>query len=315
MMKIAEITGEILSVKKAYILTHTNPDLDALGSSFAMCELLEEIGAEASVVLEQPLHKKYDFLEAEYILPDVATEKRTVIVLDCADASRLRYTGEIFENADSTIVIDHHITNEGFGKNYIVMGNMSSAGEIVYNIIKESNAPLNKRMAFFLYSSIMADTGGLRYSCTSPDTLRAVADIMEQNIDIAYINRMIFENNPPEKLILQQKVLSTLKFTCNKKVAIVRLTLDMLEETGASEELADAFVNIPRGIEGVEVGVFLKERADEIKISLRSNSYADVSEVAVLMGGGGHKHASGFNFTGTMDEAEKTVVEKICAIL
>lgn len=314
-MKINEIAGEILTVKKAYILTHTNPDLDALGSSFAMCEFLKEIGAEAEVVLEQKLHKKYDFLEAEYILPEEATEKRTVIVLDCADENRLKFTGHIFNNADNTIVIDHHITNEGFGKSYIVMGNMSSAGEIVYNIIKESGISLNKRIAFFLYSSIMSDTGGLRYSCTSPDTLRTVADIMEHSIDIAFINRMIFENNPPEKLVLQEKVLSTLKFTCGGKVAIVRLTGKMLEETGASEELADAFVNIPRGIEGVEVGVFLKERADEIKVSLRSNTYADVSEVAVLMGGGGHKRASGFNLTGTLDEAEKTVIEKVSAIL
>ena len=314
-MKIAEITGEILSVKKAYILTHTNPDLDALGSSFAMCEFLKEQGVDAIVVLEQPLHKKYDFLEAEYILPEEASEKRAVVVLDCADENRLKHTDEIFKNADNTIVIDHHITNEGFGKNYLVMGNMSSAGEIVYNIIKESKIPLNKRIAFFLYASIMADTGGLRYSCTSPETLRAVADIMEQGIDIAYINRMIFENNPPEKLALQQEVLSTLKYACDKKVAIVRLTPDMLQKTGASEELADAFVNIPRSIEGVEVGVFLKERTDEIKISLRSNSYVDVSEIAFIMGGGGHKRASGFSFIGTLDEAEEAVIEKISAIL
>ncbi len=314
MMKIADVKKLLKKVEKAYLLTHQNPDADALGSSLALMTYLRNCGKIADVVLEEKLHNIYDYLEGEYILPEEATEKRTVIVLDCADENRLGNTHSIFKNAKETIVIDHHATNTGFGNKFLVMGNMSSTGEIIYNIIKKDKKYFTKKIAFLLYCSIMSDTGGLRYSCASAETLIAVSDIMKYGIDTAYACRMIFENNPMEKIRLKGKVTSTLKLVCDGKVGIIRLTEDMLEN-GMAEELSEGFVNIPRGIEGVEVGVFLKERDDEIKISLRSNTYADVSRVAKEFGGGGHIRASGCSYKGTIDEAEKAIIEEVSKVL
>ncbi len=312
---IDKITEKLLSLEKAYILVHTSPDGDALGSSLALGEFLRSLGKTADVVLEKPIHGSYAFLEGEALMPEQATESRSVIVLDCGDLPRVGETMPVYENAIETVVIDHHATNPGYGDLCLVKGDMSSTGEIVFEIIKNTQREYNSRVAFLLYTAIISDTGGLRYSSTTPDTLRAVAELVEKGIDIAYINRMLFENNPLRTIKLKSLVYSTLEIRCGGKVALVKLTEDMLEKTGADEGDSEGFVNIPRSVEGVEVGMFFKARQGEVRVSLRSNAYADVSLVAKQLGGGGHIHAGGCTVKGTMEDAVKTVLEKIEGIL
>ena len=312
---IDKITEKLLSLEKAYILVHTSPDGDALGSSLALGEFLRSLGKKADVVLEKPIHSSYAFLEGEVLMPEQATESRTVVVLDCGDLPRVGDTMPVYENALETVVIDHHATNPGYGDLCLVKGGMSSTGEIVFDIIRNTGKEYNSRVAFLLYTAIISDTGGLRYSSTTPDTFRAVAELVEKGIDIAYINRMLFENNPLRVIKLKSLVYSTLEIKCEGKAALVKLTEDMLEKTGADEGDSEGFVNIPRSVEGVEVGVFFKERDGEVRVSLRSNAYADVSLVAKQLGGGGHIHAGGCTVKGTMEDAVKTVFEKIEGIL
>ena len=312
---INKITEKLLSLEKAYILVHTSPDGDALGSSLALGEFLRSLGKIADVVLEKPIHSNYSFLEGEVLLPEQATDSRTVIVLDCGDLPRVGETMPVYENALETVVIDHHATNPGYGDLCLVKGGMSSTGEIVFDIIRNTGKEYNSRVAFLLYTAIISDTGGLRYSSTTPETLRVVAELVEKGIDIAYINRMLFENNPLRVIKLKSLVYSTLEIKCNGKAAMVKLTEEMLEKTGADEGDSEGFVNIPRSVEGVEVGVFFKERDGEVRVSLRSNAYADVSLVAKQLGGGGHIHAGGCTVKGTMEDAVKTVFEKIEGIL
>ena len=312
---INKITEKLLSLDKVYILVHTSPDGDALGSSLALCEFLRLQGKTADVVLEAQPHNSYAFLNGEVKTPDEATESRAVVVLDCGDLKRVGETLPVYEKATQTVVIDHHATNEGFGDLCLVQGGKSSTGEIIFNVIKNSGKEYNARVAFLLYTAIISDTGGLRYSSTTPETVRAVAELMEYGIDIAYINRMLFENNPLNKIKLKSMVFATLDVKCGGKAAMVKMTRDMLEKSGADEQDSEGFVNIPRSVEGVEVGVFFKEREDEIRISLRSNAYADVSVVAKELGGGGHIHAGGCTVKGTMAEAETVVFEKIEQLL
>ena len=312
---ITKITQKLLSLESVYILVHTKPDGDALGSSLALCEFLRMLGKTADVVLESRPHSSFDFLECEVKTPEEATETRAVVVLDCGDLHRVGTTLPVFERASETVVIDHHATNSGYGDLCLVQGGKSSTGEIVYNIIKNSGKGYNARVAFLLYVAIISDTGGLRYSSTTPETVRAVAELMEYGIDIAYINRMLFENKPMSKIQLESMVLATLELKCGGKAATVKMTAEMLEKSGAEEQDSEGFVNIPRSIEGVEVGVFFKERDGEVRVSLRSNAYADVGLAAKELGGGGHFHAGGCTVQGTLAEAETVVLEKIEQIL
>lgn len=312
---IEKITRKLSELEKAYILVHTSPDGDALGSAFALCEFLSSQGKIADVVLEEPVRGSYVFLDGEALVASEATESRTVVVLDCGDLTRVGGAIGVYENAKETVVIDHHATNPGYGELCLVQGEMSSTGEIVFNIIKNTGKKISKRVAFLLYTAIVSDTGGLRYSCTSPQTVRAVAELMDTGIDIAYINRMVFDNNSLAKIKLKGLVLSTLEVKCGGKAAMVKMTAEMLKLSGAEEGDSEGFVNIPRSICGTEVGVFLKEREDEVRVSLRSNEYADVSLIAKELGGGGHFHAGGCTVKGTIEQAEKIVFEKIEKLL
>ena len=310
-LNITEMAQAVMNFDKVYILPHVNPDGDALGSSFGLCRFLRENGKTADVVLEKEIPSAYAFLNGDYILTENAGENRDVIVLDCGDLSRTGKREAVFNRAAHTLVIDHHETNEGFGEKCTVMGEMSSTCEMIFNIIKAAGLDVSRDVAFPLYTGISSDTGGMRYSCTSPDTLRAAAELLETGLDVAYINRMVFENNSLKKIRLKGMVYDTLRVLADGKAAVVRMTREMLEKTGADEDDSEGFVNIPRSIEGVEIGIFLKEREDEIRISLRSNSYADVSKTAKELGGGGHFHAGGCSYKGTLDEAEEKILSLI----
>lgn len=309
-MKIADITKEIMGLEKVYILVHVSPDGDALGSSLALCEFLRTQGKTADVVLEAPVPEGYAFMNPQALSIAEAKQPRDVIVLDCGDLARTGLAREVYDRSGKKVVVDHHATNSGFGDICLVMGDMSSTGEIICRIIEETGCGFNERIAFLLYSAIMSDTGGLRYSCATPETVRTVAKLMEYDIDTAYINRMLFENNPLYKIKLKGMVISTLKVACQGKMAMVHVTKEMLAQAGATDESTEGFVNIPRSVEGVEIGVFLKEREGEIRVSLRSNAYADVSRIAAQLGGGGHFHAGGCSVKGSMEEAEKIITRK-----
>lgn len=310
-LNISEMSKAVMSLKKVYIIPHVNPDGDALGSSFGLCRFLRENGRAADVVLEKEIPQAYAFLNGDYILTENASEKRDVIVLDCGDLSRTGKSEALFNAAEHTLVIDHHETNEGYGEKCTVMGEMSSTCEMIFNLIKAAKLKISRDVAFALYTGITSDTGGMRYSCTSPATLRAAAELLETGLDIAYINRMVFENNSLKKIRLKGMVYDSLRILADGKAAIVRMTKEMLEKAGANEDDSEGFVNIPRSVEGVEIGIFLKEREDEIRVSLRSNSYADVSKIAKALGGGGHFHAGGCSYKGSLDETEEKVLSLI----
>ena len=314
-LELSLMAYEVMSLDKVYIIPHVNPDGDALGSSFGLCRFLRENGKTADVVLEKDTPQGYAFLGNDYILAENANEKRDVIVLDCGELSRIGKCEPLFASAEHTLVIDHHETNDGFGDKCTIMGLSSSTCEMIYHIIKALGLKISRETAFFLYTGIVSDTGGMRYSCTSSETLRAAADLLEKGIDIAYINRMVFENNSLKKIQLKGLVHQTLRVLKGGKAAIVCMTKEMLEKTGASEDDSEGFVNIPRSIEGVEVGIFLKERDSEIRVSLRSNTYADVSLVSKKLGGGGHFHAGGCSYKGSLKETEDKVLSLLDEVL
>ena len=303
-----------LNTTQVYIIPHENPDGDALGSSFALCEFIRSLGKKADVVTDKPIPENYRFMEIESILPENATENRDVFVLDCGDSSRMSTRQEIYDRAKNKYVIDHHMTNKGFGDYCLVQGGYSSTGEIIYNIIKEAEKKenksfLNDRIAFFIYTAIISDTGGLKYSSTTQNTFLAVAELSTHNVDIAYVNRMLFDSNPLRKIKLQALVMSTLNILCDSKLAFVYSTIDMMKKAGALENDTEGFVNIPRSIEGVEVAIYFKEKKDkEIKVSMRSNTYADVSKISTILNGGGHFHASGFTVNECLEDAIKKVI-------
>ena len=307
------IIDAIRKAKEIDILTHIHPDGDALGSTAALKMALEKMGKTARVISSQSVPKQMEFasFQLEAYSPQLKGAD-VVLSVDASDEDRLGECVRIFHEAKVRLVLDHHVTNNRFGDYNYIDDRAAASGEIIYALIRRLGVELDREMAQALYIAISTDTGGLRYSSTSPRTLRVMADLTEQGLDVAEINRALYETRSKESLLAEGMTLETLHMYGDGKIAVMTLTLDTLGKSGAAEEECDWFVNLARSVQGVEVAVLLKQRgAREIKVSLRSNRYVDVAALAQELGGGGHIRAAGCTLYETAESTEKIIVEKL----
>ncbi len=306
-----ELAGEIKNRDDIAVVTHINPDGDALGSVFALSMALCSIGKKSRVVLAAPLPGKYTFseLKADYMLVDDAPEKfQCVIAVDCADFRRLGETRRLFNNAEYTINIDHHSSNDGFARlNYVVPE--PSAGEIVYDLICALGVSLDTDMAAALYVAISSDTGNFTYENTQPKTFERCAKIAETGLPISTIANHLYNARTYESTLLIGKVIENLRLYFDARLAVTRISLEELSKTGASAEDCETVINYARDIDTVQLAVFIRQFKENLyKVSFRSKSDIDVMEIAQRFGGGGHKKASGCTMSGEIEDVLDTVL-------
>ena len=294
------------------ILCHVNADGDALCSSFAFCDVLAAMNKKVFCILEEVPGSKYKFLNGEYSVykPGDKTDYDLCIAVDCGGIDRLGSRIEIFNNSGKTINIDHHKSNNDFAQMNVVKAKYSAAAEVIAELLDGLGFEISDRAAMYLYGGIMSDSGSLKYSNTSPQTLRIVAKLMEYEFDHAYVNRMLFDNNSMELTRLTGYVMNNVESYENGKITLISTTSELLSEYGVDERDADALINIPRSIEGAEIAIEIKERGGQVRASLRSNGNAQVDRVAALFGGGGHIRAAGVTFKNmTFEEAKKALLD------
>lgn len=314
-MILSEI-GKLIKEKDRFaIVSHISPDGDALGSSLGLYNALKEVGKSADFYINDNLPHKYSYLPgfSESKKLEEFSEKdryECLFVLDCSDMDRFRELNSLISKADVIINIDHHISNTLFGDINFVDSNASSVGEIIYQLLKINGFTISNQTAECLYTSILTDTGGFKYSNTTSITFSIVGDLINTGIDFSDIYNRVFDVKTYEKVKLLSSVTSSLEMAFNGRVAILTLTQKMLEENNAKEEDSDEFVNIARDIEGTEVGIFIKERdKNSCKVSLRSKKYIDVRKIAEIFGGGGHIRAAGCTINKNTFEAKKMIVD------
>ncbi len=308
MKKIVEI---IKNADNIVITAHISEDADALGSVFALAESLKNAGKNVTAVLSDTPERRLQFLEFDYEVykEDKNFSQDLLICLDTADVKRLGERAVLLEKS-LTISIDHHYTNTEFADINYVEGDASATGEIVYKLIVEMGLEVTKKIAEFLYVAISGDTGSFKYSSTSPQTMRIVADLMEKGIDHAELSRRVHETESLESVLLKGHIMSEIKSYYDGQVNMVVLSDETFKKFGVDEKDVGDIVNIPRMIEGTEVAVSVREVPDKIKISFRSNGKYNVSDIAGELGGGGHKMAAGTAVKGkTLTEVSEKIVE------
>jgi phosphoesterase RecJ-like protein len=233
--------------------------------------------------------------------------------VDCGQITRLGKAFLEFNRRGTLINIDHHVSNDNFGDINIVIPEASAAGEIIFDLLKAAGMEITPEIATNLYVAIHTDTGSFRYSSATTGSFVKAGELVRLGADPREVAVKVYENYPEKKFKLLGMVLNTLELVevgLNGKVATVVVTLDMMNRAGADKADADGFVNYARSIEGVEVGVLLRECGPEAyKISFRSKGNIDVSAVAQAFGGGGHINASGCNIEGSLEEVKKKVVD------
>lgn len=306
-------------VKTVAIGGHVRPDGDCVGSCMGVYQYIKtwypEI--EVDVYLEDiPESFKRLIAVSDQIKGEVAEVKEydLFITLDCADVARLGFSSVFFENAKHTICVDHHVSNVAFADENHIVPDASSTSELIYHLLPYEK--ITKEIAECLYLGIVHDTGVFQYSCTSPETMEAAANLMRKGIRAnEIIDKTFYEKTYAQNQILGRALLESILFMDGKCI-FTCLTKKIMDFHGVKPKDLEGIVSQLRVTEGVEVAIFLYQTDEqEFKVSLRASGDVDVSKVAQKFGGGGHKKAAGVTMKGTMHEIINNLSEQICAQL
>lgn len=294
-----------LRARDRFLLTaHEGPDGDALGSLLGMHKVLTQLGKDSVMFMaakEFPLPIEYRFLPLEEVFhePPADMADRTVIFLDCGNIDRMPV--DWLTAGDNDIInIDHHHDNTCFGDINLVQVDSSCTAEIVYDLALLLGAKITPEIASALYVGLITDTGKFMYENTKAHTHRVAADLIEAGVDVDDTYRRLYEHVPLEKLRLVSRALEGIERYCDNRLVVSYITAADYEATGAGEEMTEGLIDHLRSIEGAKVAAVIRDLGNRgraaRKVSLRSSAGdIDVSAIARLNGGGGHKRAAGFS--------------------
>lgn len=296
-----------------YIASHLNPDGDNLGSLAAMYLALKNYGKNVYMIENDEIPVAQRFLPGlnEAVKSSELKGKPDLfITLDCADLERIGEDAmKLFLSAEKTINIDHHKTNTNFADINIVDFNAPATGEILYKVLKDSDIELNREIATCIYEAISSDTGSFKYDSVRKSTFIAASELLDYDIDINEIAINLYQNRSIEKTNLLIHAMNSLEFYADNKIAFVTLSDDDIRNFNASKSDADGIVEFIRDISTVEIAIFLKDKKDSVKLSLRSKTKVDATKIASYFGGGGHIRAAGATINLPFTEAKKKVIE------
>ncbi len=305
------VVEKLQNAKRVAIFNHINPDGDAHGSAFALKLALLALGKQAEVFLRtgDDLTKEYKQLKGTEKSDLKIADCDLLVAVDCADVGRLGDFGEVF--CGNTVAIDHHVTHKPFAAVTHVQADSPAAGEIIFDIVKALGVELTADIAHNIYLALVCDTGSFKYSSTTPRTHMIAAELLETGIDFAEMTKRLFDSKSIEYLNMYKRGIENLEIYADGKIALLAFCEEDFGLFGISEAEADGVVNLPNSVSGTEVGVYIRQREDAFKVSLRSNGELDVAAIAEGFGGGGHKAASGFSMKLPLPRVKAAVVEKL----
>lgn len=312
-MKINRVKALIDGANKIYIASHINPDGDNLGSLMALYLALKKENKEVFAIEDDEIPVAQAFLPGidEMVHSSSLNDAADLfIAVDCADKERLgENPGKLFDKAKNTLNIDHHRTNTMYADINIVDSKAPAAGEIVYNLLKKLDIEIDKDIATSIYEAISSDTGSFKYDSVRKATFLAAADLMDYGVEPGEIAVNLYQNRSLPKTKLLIKAMNTLELYEDGKIGLVIVSDDDIEKLGAKKSDSDGIVEFVRDISTVELAIFLKDKGDSVKLSLRSKKYIDATKITDKFGGGGHIRAAGATINLKIDEAKEKVLK------
>src|SRR6266516_5885512 len=304
------------------LVTHENPDGDALGSILATKLALDSLGKDTAMYLygDAPLPLEYSFMPLEELRrePPADAAERVLVALDCANEDRLGQDLSLLEQAPLTIDIDHHHDNSRFGDVTLVVPDASSTGEVLRDLFAELGVELTPEIAESLYIALVTDTGRFQYTNTTPRALRLAAELVEAGADVHRIFQRVYETVQFTKLKLLARALERAQIYDGGRLVVSYLLRSDFADIGAAEAYSEGIIDSLRAVEGADMAALIREppRSDGPKrrISLRSsNDELDVSAIARKAGGGGHRQAAGFSSDASVDEITEFIQREFLA--
>lgn len=320
---ISNIIDLIDQKQNILLSSHVGPDGDSLGSQMAFYLYLKSLGKNVWIYNEGHIpHYFSNFTTIEQVVtePDKWLVPESgfdlAIIFECTSLDRIGDVKNLVSDGMEIINIDHHLENGEYGRyNYVDTG-ASSVGEMILRIFKRADFLPDINVATFLYIAILTDTGRFHFSSTTPDALRAAADLVEVGLDVKDITDKIYYCATKEQMRLTTKVVADMELFYDNQVCILTLRRSALNKYGLKYGDVEGLVEWTMRIKGVKIGALLKDKEDNFtKISLRSQGNMDVYKLAQFFNGGGHMNAAGCQIETDLDSAKEQLVNKIKELL
>jgi phosphoesterase RecJ-like protein len=315
---VKQAKNALLAARRVVLTTHLNADGDGAGSEAAVASWLRANGTEAWIVNPTAFPDPLRFLmeNEDWIVPagsararDLCETADLAVVLDTGELPRIGRIQEAISDLP-TVVIDHHPPgDQPIGGTSFRDAGASATAELVYDVIAATNGPWNEYVAQGIYVGILTDTGGFRFDNTTSSCHQVVAEMIERGINPEVVYERIYGWSPLRKYQLLERALGTLSHDEQSGITWMTIPKDAYEAVGASTDDLEGIVDIPRSVEGTEVGLLFRlTQSGEVKISFRSNGRVDVNVLARRFRGGGHVKAAGAIVAGPMERAIDEVV-------
>ena len=314
---IERLVAEFVPGRRVALSTHVNSDGDGCGSEVALARILVARGLRVRIVNPTPWPEMFRFLLDDDIEERSAEGAKALrgidllVVLDISDVKRLgQLTDAVRALTVPKLVIDHHLaSDEPPGKIMLSDTTACATGELVFDLAHVLDARMTEPVARALYAAILTDTGGFRFSNTSPRCHAIAATLLAAGIDPEEMYRRIYASVSMGRLRLLRDALHTLETDDALGLSWISVPADALDKYALKGEELDGIVEHPRSITGTRLALFFRDLGHgKVKVSFRSTGDVDVNQLAKRFGGGGHARASGALIAGTLDEVREKVV-------
>ena len=307
-MTIKETAQWLLEHDGYLILTHKKPDGDAIGSAAALAAGLRQAGKRAYICYNRDIGRKLEKYANEFWAPDDFVPE-TVVSVDLASLELLLDNMKPY-GENIALAIDHHMSNSKYCENLCLHAEMASCGEIIYEILLAMGVKIDKSIANALYVAVSTDTGCFAYNNTKEGTLLTASKLVSAGAENGKINKEMFLTFSKSRLVLESLIVSNMEFYEDGKVAVGVITEEIMKKAGATDDDTDSIASLPSKIDGVRAGILMRQQAEGgYKISLRTQSGINASEICGKFGGGGHPAAAGCFIAKEFSKARGDIVE------
>jgi len=310
------VASVLRDAQRIVTVGHIGPDGDALGSALGLARAARAAGKEAAATFGEPFVVPDDFrfldLEPLMRVGDITGEIDVLVACDTAAPERLGSAAVLAERAATVVVVDHHLSNGGFGDVRFVDPTAAATAQMVYHLIDHLGWPVDAATATALYAGVVTDTGRFQYSSTSPETHRVAARLLEAGVAPEVVGRHVYEEAKFGYLQVAGAVLGRARLDPPLRLVWSMMTIADLTAAGVSYQDTDGLIDIVRIAQESDVACLLKQVDDQVwKGSLRSRGRVDVAAVAEAFGGGGHHNAAGFTHRGQPEAAIERIREAL----
>lgn len=318
---IEQVRDRFESARNVVVITHIDPDGDAIGTQLAFGEYLRALGKEHVLVRDSEIPGKYGFLPGiERIVPVASLngdlDFDLVLVLECPSHLRMGTAARFVTDRAVVINIDHHPDSTVGGDIDWIDTGASSVGEMAFEFFNAIGSTITPTIATQLYTAILTDTGRFRFESTTPRALRVAGELVALGADPRTICDNVYFDLEPSTMLLTGRVLNSIEFRAEGRICVLTLTRAMMKEVGAPEGSIEGLVDYSLLTKGVSIGVLVKEVSAKLtKFSLRSRGRVNVSEIAARLDGGGHPNAAGARMAKGFEEARREIISILEAAL